>query len=153
MSYGENTNEDFLKSFSDLPDVLYYMVFFAYMIVVTFSMPVVFFCGRNYLMTLITKYAIKKYDEHCPYWFYLIVSYGFYCIIILMGLFISNITTIFSFVGAICSNSICYIFPAAIYLGIGKKNTMFYKWIWVLLFFGISAGVVSIVGTAITLGS
>ena len=69
-----------------------------------------------------------------------------------MGLFISNITIIFSFVGAICSNSICYIFPAAIYLRIGKKNTMFYKWIWVLLIFGLTAGTVSIIGTGITLG-
>ena len=59
ISYGENTNEDFIKSFSDLPDSLYYMVYVAYMIVVTFSIPVVFFSGRNYLMTLITRYGLK----------------------------------------------------------------------------------------------
>ena len=62
MAYGENTNEDFIKSFSDLPNSLYYMVYVAYMIVVTFSIPVVFFCGRNYLMTLITRYCLKQYD-------------------------------------------------------------------------------------------
>lgn len=59
MAYGVNTNEDFIKSFSDLPNSLYYMVYIAYMIVVTFSIPVVFFAGRNYLMTLITRYCLK----------------------------------------------------------------------------------------------
>ena len=62
MSYGKSTNEDFLKSFADLPNVLYYMVYIAYIIVTSFSIPVVFFSGRNYLMTLITKYGIKKYE-------------------------------------------------------------------------------------------
>ena len=152
MSYGENTNEDFIKSFSDLPNSLYYMVYVAYMFVVTFSIPVVFFSGRNYLMTLITRYGLKQYNDNPPRWFFITLSYGFYLVIICMGLFISNITTIFSFVGAICSNSICYIFPAAFYLRLGKKTTFFYKMIWVLLIFGISAGVISIVGTAITLG-
>ena len=122
------------------------------MMVVTFSVPVVFFSGRNYAMSLITNYGIKKFKDNTPTWFFVTFSYAMYFVILCLGLFISNISTILSFVGAICSNSICYIFPAAIYLGIGKKGTLFYYGIILLLIFGCTAGIVSVVGTAITLG-
>ena len=65
--------------------------------VVTFSVPVVFFSGRNYAMTLITNYVIKRFKDNTPTWFFVTFSYFMYFVIICMGLFISNISTIFRF--------------------------------------------------------
>jgi len=102
-------------------------------------------------MSLVTTYLIKKYKDNTPKTFHIIFSYLMYLGILIMGLFISNISTVISFVGAICSNSICYILPAAIYVSIAKRGTLFYKSIFLVLIFGISAGIISIVGICMKL--
>ena len=73
-------------------------------------------------------------------------SFFLFVILYTLGILVTDLTTLFSFIGAICANSIAYILPAAFFMKLTKNKNLYYGIAFFTLIFGFISGIVSITG-------
>ncbi|KAH9578957.1 Amino acid transporter [Trypanosoma melophagium] len=116
-------------------------------------------CAAYALQTMACRNAIYHVIRWevatIPYWKHFIAVILLSLVVLIFGLFIPNINTVFGFVGAICGGFLSFVFPALFYLYSGGWTLQSVGWFdYVFTHVLLTAGVVGIVfGTIATIYS
>ena len=84
-------------------------------------------------------------------YYFILVSYFFFVLIFFLGILVTNLSVVFSFIGAIGSNAVVFILPATFYAKLTTNRNYKYKAAICLIIFGFISGTIAIISEIIRL--